>query len=56
MIDRRKLLVASAGLVAGTALGGRFGVGRAFAQGAMPAYKPEEGASLRLLRWAPFVP
>jgi multiple sugar transport system substrate-binding protein len=56
MIDRRKLLVASAGLVAGTALGGRFGVGQAFAQGAMPTYKPEEGASLRLLRWAPFVP
>src|SRR3954469_24875309 len=55
MIDRRKLLVASAGLVAGTALGGRFGTGQAFAQ-ALPSYKPEEGASLRLLRWAPFVP
>jgi len=55
MIDRRKLLIASAGLVAGTAMGGRLGVGSAFAQ-AIPTYKPEEGASLRLLRWAPFVP
>ena len=26
-----------------------------FAQGAAPSFKPEQGASLRVLRWAPFV-
>src|SRR4029079_1714392 len=29
--------------------------GPAFAQGAAPQYKPEQGASLRVLRWTPFV-
>ena len=28
---------------------------RAFAQGGIPTYTPEDGASLRLLRWVPFV-
>jgi multiple sugar transport system substrate-binding protein len=55
-INRRKLLTTSAGLLAAGAFTGPFGVGRAFAQAAAPTYTPEEGASLRLLRWAPFVP
>ena len=55
MIDRRRFLAGTAGLAAATGLGLPFG-GRAFAQGAMPQYKPEEGASLRVLRWTPFVP
>jgi multiple sugar transport system substrate-binding protein len=50
---RRDLLKTTAGLgaasMAPTLLGGR----RAFAQDL--SYKPEEGASLRLLRWSPFV-
>ena len=49
-INRRDLLAGAAGLAAGTALG----MPRAFAQGA-PTYTPEDGASLRLLRWVPFV-
>lgn len=53
-INRRDLLTASAGLAAAAGFG-RFGIGPAFAQGAEPAYKPEEGASLRVLRWTPFV-
>ena len=53
-INRRDLLTASAGLAAVAGLG-RLGIGPAFAQGAEPAYKPEEGASLRVLRWTPFV-
>ena len=53
-INRRHLLGASAGLVAAAGLN-RFGLTPAFAQSA-PAYKPEEGATLRLLRWVPFVP
>src|SRR5688500_2382667 len=42
-------MAGAAGLAAAGALGPR-----AFAQ-AMPTYTPEEGASLRLLRWVPFV-
>ncbi len=53
-INRRDLLAASAGLAAAAGLG-QFGLAPAFAQGAEPAYKPEEGASLRVLRWTPFV-
>ncbi|MCE7026598.1 ABC transporter substrate-binding protein [Jiella avicenniae] len=54
-INRRTVLQGAAGLAAGAALGSPFGAGRAFAQGTMPEFKPEEGASLRLLRWVPFV-
>ncbi|KAB0681396.1 ABC transporter substrate-binding protein [Aureimonas leprariae] len=54
IIDRRRLLAGTAGLAAGLALPG--GLGRALAQGAEPSFTPESGASLRLLRWAPFVP
>src|SRR5688572_30167550 len=40
---------------AGLAAAGALGIPpRAFAQG-MPTYTPEDGASLRLLRWVPFV-
>lgn len=49
-INRRDLLAGAAGVAAGTALG----LPRAFAQGS-PSYTPEDGASLRLLRWVPFV-
>ncbi|RUM95850.1 carbohydrate ABC transporter substrate-binding protein [Pseudaminobacter arsenicus] len=52
-INRRDLLAASAGLVAATGLSA-LGTRPAFAQ-AEPTYTPEAGASLRLLRWAPFV-
>ncbi|WP_211907372.1 ABC transporter substrate-binding protein [Pikeienuella piscinae] len=48
-IDRRTLMAGAAGLAATTAIGGR-----AFAQSA-PTFTPEDGASLRLLRWVPFV-
>ncbi|MDT3381769.1 ABC transporter substrate-binding protein [Labrys neptuniae] len=53
-INRRDLLAASAGFAAAAGLG-QFGLAPAFAQGAEPSYKPEEGASLRVLRWTPFV-
>lgn len=49
-ITRRDLMAGAAGLAAASALG----VPRALGQG-MPTYTPEEGASLRLLRWVPFV-
>ena len=49
-ITRRDLMAGAAGLAAGAALG----LGRAAAQ-AIPTYTPEEGASLRMLRWVPFV-
>lgn len=52
-LNRRHFLASSAGLVAAAGFGG-LGTNRAFAQNA-PVYKPEEGASLRLLRWVPFV-
>lgn len=51
---RRDFLAASAA-VAGMASLSPFGIRSSFAQGAEPAYKPEDGASLRLLRWTPFV-
>ena len=41
--------------MAAGAFGNRFVGSPAFAQEA-PTYKPEEGATLRLLRWSPFVP
>lgn len=52
-INRRDLLAATAAGIVGAA-GLSFGASRpAFAS--EPSYKPEEGASLRLLRWTPFV-
>ncbi|WP_152047482.1 ABC transporter substrate-binding protein [Aureimonas psammosilenae] len=57
MIDRRRFLAGSAGVAAASAgLGLPFGRA-AFAQSAAaPQYTPEAGASLRVLRWTPFVP
>ncbi|MCP3056046.1 ABC transporter substrate-binding protein [Aurantimonas marianensis] len=54
-INRRTLLQGTAAFAASAAFGGMLGNSRAFAQGAMPDFKPEEGATLRLLRWVPFV-
>ncbi len=52
-ISRRDLLLGTAGLAAaGTVVQ----PGTVFAQAASaPKYTPEPGATLRLLRWAPFV-
>jgi len=50
---RRDVLRTTAGLAAG-ALGSQLIGRRAFAQDGMQ-FKPEEGATLRLLRWSPFV-
>jgi multiple sugar transport system substrate-binding protein len=52
-INRRDLLAVSAASLAGAAGFGIGGNRPAFAQ--EPSYTPEEGASLRLLRWSPFV-
>jgi multiple sugar transport system substrate-binding protein len=53
-ISRRNLLLGSAGLVAGAA--GAPLIGSVPAQAQAPLkYTPEAGASLRLLRWSPFV-
>ncbi|PRA52623.1 ABC transporter substrate-binding protein [Brucella pituitosa] len=51
-IRRRTFLAGTASLVGAAGLSG-LGYSPAFA--AEPQYKPEEGASLRLLRWTPFV-
>ncbi|QWK81216.1 ABC transporter substrate-binding protein [Ochrobactrum sp. BTU1] len=51
-IRRRTFLAGTAGIFGAASLSG-FGSMPAFA--AEPEYKPEEGASLRLLRWTPFV-
>lgn len=54
-MKRRTFLTGSAGLLAAATLGGT--ASRAFAQAAAaPSYTPEAGATLRLLRWVPFVP
>ena len=59
-ISRRDILLGTAGLAAGAA-GTGLGAPPLFAQGAQaqgqaaPKYTPEKGASLRLLRWSPFV-
>jgi multiple sugar transport system substrate-binding protein len=53
-ISRRDLLAGIAAGAAVTPFISPFGGGQAFAQ-AEPVYKPEEGASLRVLRWSPFV-
>lgn len=52
-IDRRRFLGTTAGIIAASGLA-PIGLGKAFAADE-PSYKPEEGASLRLLRWSPFV-
>jgi multiple sugar transport system substrate-binding protein len=50
-ISRRDLLIGAAGAAGAGLIGGP-----AFAQGAaMPQFKPEPNATLRVLRWAPFV-
>ncbi len=51
---RRDVIRTGAAAAAAGVMGSRLS-GPAFAQGA-PSYKPEEGASLRVLRWSPFVP
>lgn len=51
-IKRRTFLAGTAGLAGAAGLSG-FGINPAFA--AEPKYTPEKGASLRLLRWTPFV-
>ncbi len=48
-VTRRELMAGAAGLAAASTLGLP-----SFAQD-MPTYTPEDGASLRLLRWVPFV-
>ncbi|WP_134678685.1 ABC transporter substrate-binding protein [Paracoccus ravus] len=53
-IDRRKLLQGGAAIAAGAALTGPF-ARPALAQSGAMMFTPEEGASLRLLRWVPFV-
>src|SRR3546814_13841022 len=53
-ISRRDLLVTTAGLAAGAAGAKILGPGPAFAQADLK-FEPEEGASLRLLRWSTFV-
>src|SRR5262249_2997354 len=53
-LTRRDMLKTSLGLAAGAAGAQLIGGSPALAQDA-PVYKPEEGASLRVLRWAPFV-
>ena len=50
---RRDVIRTTAGVAAG-ALGSRFLGSPAFAQEALK-YQPEAGATLRLLRWSPFV-
>ena len=53
-VSRRHLLIGGAGLAAGAAGLPLLG-GSALAQAAAPQYKPEAGASLRVLRWTAFV-
>jgi len=53
-IDRRKLLQGGAAIAAGAVLTSPF-IRPALAQAGGTMFTPEEGASLRLLRWVPFV-
>ncbi|MGN6772973.1 MAG: ABC transporter substrate-binding protein [Rhizobiaceae bacterium] len=56
MISRRDLLRTGAGLAVGAAGLPLIGAGKARAQDKVELkYKPEEGASLRVTRWSPFV-
>ena len=52
-LSRRDLMLGAAGLAAGSAGASLLGSSPASAQGLK--FKPEPGASLRVLRWAPFV-
>lgn len=54
-ISRRDVLLGSAGLAAGAGLAGQLGIQPALAQAAPVKFTPEQGAQLRVLRWAPFV-
>ncbi|MEO3999518.1 extracellular solute-binding protein [Mesorhizobium sp. CAU 1732] len=54
-INRRQILAGTAGVAATAAFGNLAMPRRAFAQNGVPTFTPEEGASLRLLRWVPFV-
>ena len=51
---RRDMIRTTAGLAAGLAGGKLIGAPAAYAQSA-PNYTPEPGATLRVLRWSPFV-
>src|SRR5918995_6302946 len=51
--SRRDVIKTTAGLAAGAMLPALHGGRKAFAQDL--TYKPEDGASLRVLRWSPFV-
>src|SRR5690606_8339324 len=51
---RRDVIRTGAAAAAAGVMGSRLS-GPAFAQSA-PTYTPEEGATLRVLRWSPFVP
>ena len=57
-LSRRDVLLGGAGLAAGSMAlpfaGGILGATQAFGQ-SVPKFEPEPGASLRLLRWSPFV-
>ena len=53
-LSRRDILLGGAGLAAATLTPALRG-DPAFAQGQAPTFKPEPGATLRLLRWSPFV-
>lgn len=55
MFTRRDVIRTTAGLAAGLAGSRLIGGSPAFAQAAEPTYTPEPGASLRVLRWSPFV-
>lgn len=52
---RRDVIRTTAGLAAGVAGSRLLGATPAMAQVAEPSYTPEPGASLRMLRWSPFV-
>jgi multiple sugar transport system substrate-binding protein len=53
-LSRRDILLGSAGFAAG-AMTPPWRSGPAFAQAPAPTFKPEPGATLRVLRWSPFV-
>ena len=53
-LTRRHLLAGTAGLAGAGLIGPRAGLAQG-AAAAMPTFKPEPGATLRVLRWTPFV-
>src|SRR3954447_23540111 len=54
-LSRRDLLLGTAGAAAGVAGAQPPGSLPPMAPGAAPSLKPEQGATLRMLRWTPFV-